>query len=102
MEDEPPELVNLRVVATVDVEKPQLRAEEARGEVEAGSRRVYLDGDWGDVPVLRRAGMGAGFAVEGPAIVAFAEATCVVHPGWAGAVDEAGTLVLQRTGAEPS
>ena len=30
-------------------------------------------------------------------IVEFAEATCVVRPGWAGAVDDAGTLVLKRT-----
>ena len=28
--------------------------------------------------------------VEGPAIVEFAEATCVVRPGWAGAVDDVG------------
>jgi N-methylhydantoinase A len=48
------------------------------------------------VPVLRRAGMGEGFEVEGPAIVEFAEATCVVRPGWSGAVDASGTLVLEH------
>ena len=42
-----------------------------------------------------RAGRAAA-RVEGPAIVEFAEATCVVRPGWAGAVDDAGTLVLER------
>ncbi len=41
-------------------------------------------------------GMGAGAEVAGPAIVEFAEATCVVRPGWHGAMDEAGTLVLER------
>ncbi len=96
MDDEPPELVNLRVVATVEVEKPQLRAEEADGDAEIGTRRANVDGEWEEVPVLRRAGMGAGYEVEGPAIVEFAEATCVVAPGWRGAVDEAGTLALER------
>ena len=34
---------------------------------------------------------------KGPAIVEFAEATCVVRPGWAGAIDATGTLVLERS-----
>ena len=46
--------------------------------------------------MLRRGGMGEGAKVEGPAIVEFAEATCVVRPGWSGAVDASGTLVLER------
>jgi N-methylhydantoinase A len=98
MEDEPPELVNLRVVATVEVEKPRLRAQEPQGEADVGTRRAHLDGGWAEVPVLRRAGMGVGYEVRGPAIVEFAEATCVVHPDWAGSIDEAGTLVLKRGG----
>ena len=40
--------------------------------------------------------MGAGSKVEGPAIVEFPEATCVVRPEWRGDVDEVGTLVLER------
>ena len=40
--------------------------------------------------------MGAGSTVDGPAIVEFGEATCLVRPGWSGAVDDAGTLVLRR------
>ncbi len=46
--------------------------------------------------MLARAELGRGSRVEGPAIVEFAEATCVVRPGWAGAIDAAGTLVLER------
>jgi N-methylhydantoinase A len=41
--------------------------------------------------------MGAGAEVAGPALVEFPEATCVVAPGWAGRVDEAGSLVLERS-----
>jgi N-methylhydantoinase A len=98
MEGEDVELVNARVVATVPVERPELVAEEAEGDAEAGERRANFDGDWSEVPVYRRAGMGEGFEVKGPAIVEFAEATCVVRPGWSGAVDKAGTLVLERSG----
>jgi N-methylhydantoinase A len=29
-------------------------------------------------------------------VVEFAEATCVVRPGWSGKVDEVGTLILER------
>jgi N-methylhydantoinase A len=96
MEDEPLELVSLRVVATVAVDKPPLRAGEPVGEVTGGERRVHFDGDWELVPVLRGAGMGVGFEVEGPAIVELPEATCVVRPGWRGTLDDAGTLVLTR------
>jgi N-methylhydantoinase A len=41
--------------------------------------------------------MGKGSKVEGPAVVEFAEATCVVRPGWRGAVDEVGTLILEKS-----
>jgi N-methylhydantoinase A len=41
--------------------------------------------------------MGKGTKVKGPAIVEFAEATCVVRPGWSGAIDAAGTLVLEHS-----
>jgi N-methylhydantoinase A len=99
MEDEPVELVSLRVVGTVAVEKPRLRAPTADGDPCAGTRRANFDGDWQEVPVLRGTGMGAGAEVDGPAIVEFAEATCVVRPGWRGAMDEAGTLVLEREAA---
>jgi N-methylhydantoinase A len=84
------------VVATVPVDRPELKAEEAEGDAEEGKRKANFDGEWTEVPVFRAAGMGEGFEVQGPAIVEFAEATCVVRPEWSGAVDAAGTLVLER------
>ena len=96
MEDEPVELVNLRLVATVPVEKPKLDEPEPSEEAEAGRREANFDGEWLEVPVLDREAMGRGSEVEGPAIVEFREATCVVRPGWRGAVDGVGNLVLER------
>ena len=96
MEDEPVELVNLRLVATVPVEKPKLDEPEPSGEAEAGRREANFDGEWREVPVLDREKMGRGSPVGGPAIVEFREATCVVRPGWRGEVDGVGNLVLER------
>ena len=81
------------------MERPELVAEDAEGEAEAGKRKANFDGEWQEVPVLRRGGMGEGAKVDGPAIVEFAEATCVVRRGWSGAIDASGTLVLEREGA---
>jgi N-methylhydantoinase A len=68
IDDAPVELVALRVTARV-----------------AGAAAA-LDADGGE-----RA------EVEGPAVVALAEATCVVDEGWRGTSDETATLVLERT-----
>jgi N-methylhydantoinase A len=96
MNDEPVELVNLRLVATVPGDKPELREAPPRREVPSGRRRAGFDGDWREVDVVQRADLGAGSAVHGPAVVEFAESTLLVRPGWGGPVDEAGALVLER------
>ena len=97
LEEEPVEVVNLRLTATVRREKPRLEEGEPDGDAEAGRRRASFHGEWTEAPVLDRARMGRGSALEGPAVVELAEATCVVPPGWGGRVDEAGTLVLERS-----
>jgi N-methylhydantoinase A len=97
MDDESVELVNLRLIATVPVEKPELDEPTPEGEeAESGTRQANFDGEWQEVPVLDRERMGKGSEVSGPAIVEFKESTCVVRPGWRGAVDSVGTLVLEK------
>jgi N-methylhydantoinase A len=96
MPEEPVELVALRLVAIVAVEKPPLREEAGEGNPVSGRREVNVDGEWQQVDVLTRERMGSGSSVAGPAIVEFAEATCFVRPRWRGAIDDAGTLVLER------
>jgi N-methylhydantoinase A len=97
MDDEPLEVVNVRLTATVAVEKPELTEESAQGDGATGRRRASFEDDWSEVSVHDRRQMGAGTEVTGPALVEFPEATCVVAPGWAGRVDEAGGLVLERS-----
>jgi len=97
MEDEPVELVNLRLIATVSVEKPELDEPEPEGEAETGRREANFGGEWTEAPVLNREKMGEGSEVEGPAVVEFKESTCAVYPGWRGGVDGVGTLVLEKS-----
>jgi N-methylhydantoinase A len=96
MPDQEIELVNVRVVATLPVEPPEPAEGPGRDDVSKGTRRACFDGEWPEVPILERYRMGAGSKIEGPAIVEMAESTCVVRPGWAGAIDESGTIVLER------
>ncbi|MGB3681065.1 MAG: hydantoinase/oxoprolinase family protein, partial [Rubrobacteraceae bacterium] len=96
MDEETVELVNLRLIATLPVDKPELDEREPEGDAETGRREVNFDGDWVEAPVLDREKMGKGSEVEGPAVVEFAESTCVVRPGWGGKIDGVGTLILER------
>jgi N-methylhydantoinase A len=97
MEEEPVELVGLRLVATVEVPKPELHEDEpAGGDAEEATREANIDGEWRDTAVFSRAGLGRGSELDGPAIVEFAEATCLVRPGWKGRIDDVGTLVLEQ------
>ncbi|MGI8595483.1 MAG: hydantoinase/oxoprolinase family protein [Solirubrobacteraceae bacterium] len=98
MEEEAVELVAVRVVATVEVAKPELREDPAARQASPERRSVHLEDEgWAEVEVWQRTALGAGSRIEGPALVELGEATCVVAPGWSGAIDEAGTLVLERT-----
>ncbi len=96
MEEEPVELINVRLIATVAVEKPSLREGAAAGDGPSERRRASFDGEWREVEVFSRERMGVGSNVVGPAVVEFREATCVVRPSWSGVIDDAGTLILER------
>jgi N-methylhydantoinase A len=96
MEDESVELVNVRLIATVPVEKPEPEEPPPESEAESGRREANFDGEWREVPVFDRDTLGEGSEVAGPAIVEFRESTCVVRPGWRGTIDGVGTLVLEK------
>jgi N-methylhydantoinase A len=85
-----PEIVTRRLVATLSRGRPCLGSRP--GSTRRSTRRALLDGEWLDLPVH-----GPGPAVSGPAMVELPGSTCLVRPGWAGAPDDAGTLVLERT-----
>jgi N-methylhydantoinase A len=96
IDDERVELVGLRLVASVAGARVALEEPEPVAETTAGRRRLLLEEGEVNAVVLDRAMMGRGSNVAGPAVVELPEATCVVRPGWAGLVDDVGTLVLER------
>jgi N-methylhydantoinase A len=60
-----------------------------------GTRRVWVDGSFIDVPVLQRGGLKEGERIEGPAIVEEYDCTTYVAPQWSLTAD-ARVLVLEK------
>ena len=107
MEDEPIELVSLRLVATVPVPRPELRAmrrdpassawaEGADRHSSSRRRAVNVDGEWLQVEVVAGADLEPGVELAGPAMVEHPESTVVIRPGWRASVDGVGSLELER------
>ena len=88
------ELVNARVSAIVE-RSADAAAGAPRGALERGTRTAWFDGRALDTAVLRGAGA-PGERCAGPAVWELPEWTAVVPPGWAGRVDDNGTLALER------
>ena len=83
------------VEATGRTEQPELTY--AAGEpVEPVEVRMYTGGGWRPVPLYQRDGLRPGDTVDGPAIVAEANATTVVDDGWRATVTGYGHLLLER------
>ncbi len=83
-------LVDVRLAMVAPGPKPRPRA--ARGDdLEESTRSVHYDGAWIETPVLRGE-PAAGSRAEGPVVFELPEATLVLPPGWAAAVDDAGTI----------
>lgn len=61
------------------------------------ARRVYLREGWQELPVWRRAALGLGQTIAGPAVCVEETTTTLITPGWQGTVLPDGTLHLQRT-----
>jgi N-methylhydantoinase A len=85
------ELVTLRV--TVALPGGELAQPVSREDASGGRREALFAGERLDTAVLR----GRIGELRGPAVCELPEATLVVPPGWAGAADVDGTIVLERS-----
>jgi 5-oxoprolinase (ATP-hydrolysing) len=74
-------------------ETPPPRKERARP---AETVRVFSAGRWYDAPLFRREDLAPGQGIDGPAIIAEANATTVVEPEWRAEVTALGHLFLRR------
>jgi 5-oxoprolinase (ATP-hydrolysing) len=64
--------------------------------VAAESVRMFTGGRWHDAPLYRREDLGPGSTVDGPSIIAEANATTVVEPEWRASVTPLNHMVLER------
>ncbi|MEA2155930.1 MAG: N-methylhydantoinase, partial [Solirubrobacteraceae bacterium] len=91
----PIEVVTIRASATVPGPQLDLAAGDGAAGCTRSRRDVVFDGECHDAEIVR-GDPAPGERVQGPAICELAEATLAVPPGWAGEVDDAGTIVLER------
>ncbi|MEV8457543.1 hydantoinase B/oxoprolinase family protein [Streptomyces sp. NPDC052095] len=63
--------------------------------------RMYAEGRWQDTPLHLRAELRPTDTVTGPAVIAEADATTVVDPGWQAAATGTGHLLLTRARPRP-
>jgi N-methylhydantoinase A len=93
----PVQIVNLRLVMQGPSPKPSLRrlppAADGPPEV-AQMLRVFFDDAWHDVPLYRRAALGAGQVFSGPCVVAQDDTTSCIPPGFTARVDATGNIIL--------
>ena len=93
------EIVNLRVKLELEMEKPDIKPQEPAGADPSAAWleevEVVFRGDSRPTRLYDRALLKAGNRVEGPALLLQLDTTVVVPPGWGGAVDSLGNLVLE-------
>ncbi|HYN13307.1 MAG TPA: hydantoinase B/oxoprolinase family protein [Burkholderiales bacterium] len=74
-------------------ESPVDKKEKA---VSAQTVRMFTAGSWHETPLYRRDDLGPGARIDGPAIIAEANATTVVEPEWRATVTPLNHLLIER------
>lgn len=72
------------------------------GAVPPATVRMFVDGTERDCPLHQRTDLRPDDTVEGPAMIAEADATTVVDAGWQAAVGDLGHLLLTRVSPRPT
>ncbi|MFE4831859.1 hydantoinase B/oxoprolinase family protein [Streptomyces sp. NPDC056672] len=99
------EAVSVEAVGTSGEHTPYApRPSESRpgGAEPYASVRMFSEGRLHDTPLYRREELSPGETVTGPAVIAEADATTVVEPGWRASAGELGHLLLTRVRPRPS
>ena len=95
LEDEPVELVTLRVTARTPGETPTLE-HDPTGDPRVDTRPAIFGEDEHETPIYDPRRLGLDTTVDGPAVFEGGESTVVLPPGWVASADARGTLRLQR------
>ena len=90
------ELVNLRVVARRPAPPPHFRSQVPGVRAPVGRRPVTVRGERVTADVWPGDELATGVAIDGPAILAGADATALLEPGWRGRVHATGAVLVKR------
>jgi 5-oxoprolinase (ATP-hydrolysing) len=90
------EAVSVEALSAGESFRPVSKGKGGNGAIEETRVRMYTGGRWHETPLYRREKLGPGDHVSGPAIIAEANATTVVEPGWRATVTTLEHLVLDR------
>jgi 5-oxoprolinase (ATP-hydrolysing) len=95
------EAVSVELTGRTETHQDEVTSAPRKRALRPDSRvQMYTD-TWTEVDLYRREGLTAGDRIQGPAIIAEANATTVVDPGWQAAVNDHNHLVLRRTEVRP-
>jgi N-methylhydantoinase A len=99
--DSPLEMATVRVVGRGTIKGVTLtESEDGAGEDPSGAitrhEQVYFDGGWMETPIYDRTKLGPGNVVAGPAVVVQDDTTTVLQPGYSGAVDRFGNILIEE------
>jgi 5-oxoprolinase (ATP-hydrolysing) len=89
------EAVSVEAVAAGEAVEEKMRREGKAG-LPVETIRLFSGGRWHPAPLYRRDDLAPGQRVEGPAVIAEANATTVVEPEWRASVTPLDHLVLER------
>lgn len=98
------EAVSVEAFGRSDAPREALRSTQARSTPlePAATVRMHSGGHWHDSGLYPRASLQPGDVIAGPAIIAEANATTVLEPGWQAEVTTLDHLVLTRVQARPA
>ncbi|HJS39397.1 MAG TPA: hydantoinase B/oxoprolinase family protein [Burkholderiales bacterium] len=90
------EAVSVEALSAGESFRPVSKEKGGNGAIEETRVRMYTGGRWHETPLYRREKLSTGARISGPAIIAEANATTVVEPGWRATVTPLDHLVLER------
>lgn len=97
--DAPIEIATVRVVGAGAAGDAPVAADVVaeRGAPEAErEEQAFFEGDWHPTGIFERARLEPGQRLDGPAIVEQQDTTTVIEPGYAGAIDGYGNIIIRK------
>ena len=89
------EAVSVEAIAAGEALNERSVAEKEKA-TPAENVRMFTGGKWHEAPLYRRDDLGPGSRIDGPAIIAEANATTIVEPEWRADITALNHLVLER------